>query len=116
MLYLPTICVWSGVLWCGETPPDRAYCGLQLMLPVLFSRPLQSSPLKVEHEVLPLLGQGTIMIMTEYFFPVFFPTPFLNLGYLHWKPDSVKCRIRLGAEAHAMEMDVLIGTNLIFEY
>lgn len=75
--------VWSGVLWCGETPPDRAYYGRQLMLPVLFSRPLQSSPLKVEHKVLPLLGRGTMMIMTEYFFLFFFfffPSPSLILA------------------------------------
>lgn len=45
------------------------------MLPLLFSRLLQSSPLKVEQKVLLLLGQGIMMIMIEVvgFFPVFSP-------------------------------------------
>lgn len=85
------------------------------MLPLLFSRLLQSSPFKVEQKVLLLLGQGIMMIMIEWGFSSCFFSPLSNLGYLHCRPDSVESWICLGAEAHATEMDVPIETNLIFE-
>lgn len=80
MLCLPTTYIRSGVLWCEDTPSDRVHCGQgdfssSAQLPVLFSRSLQSSPLKSEQKVLPLLGQGSMMIMIGYFFPVFSPPP-----------------------------------------
>lgn len=86
-------------VWCPlvmeETPSDR--CGQgdfssSALLPMLFSRFLPPSPLKFEKKVLPLLGQGTMMIMIGHFFPLFSPPPsswlFALQTWLSGVPDS----------------------------
>lgn len=74
-LHLPTTCTSSDLLWREETPSRSIHRGLQLMLPLLFPRPLQPRPLKAAQKILPLLGQGTMMIMIKHVFPVSSPPP-----------------------------------------